>query len=480
MLRRALLTTFAIAMSATAARADYGFQDAFPLLPTFTEPLAVQDPFDGTDRLFVLEKQGTIRVFANDPGASNAPVFLDLADSVTNVWESGALDVVFHPNYESNGYFYVTYITKDPLRWRLSRFHVSANPNVADPNSELTILEVPETNLYHKGGCLVFDANGDLFVSIGDDGWHTDAQDRSKIKGKLLHIDVDHPAGGKNYGIPANNPYAGNTQGYLEEVWAYGFRNPWRFSIDAPTGRIWLGDVGENVWEEINIVKKGRNYGWSAVEGPDCWYPPECDTVGLNIDMPLHAYAHTSEYGGSVIGGIVYRGTRIPSLNGFYIYADNSAGEAWGLVWNGVAPPTNYLLNVPPEPQTYRFDDISADKDKELFFSSFINGRIWQMVLVPSGVGDKGTPAMGSLMVHPNPFAGEARIRYDAPAASSVEVYDVHGRLVRRIAGDVKGQGEITWDGRNSAGAASASGVYFVRMTHHGRSIASQRVVLLK
>jgi glucose/arabinose dehydrogenase len=398
---------------------------------------------------------------------------------VTNVWESGLLGFAFHPDYENNGYFYVVYITKEPLRWKLSRFSVSANPNVANPASEVSFLEIPQTNLYHKGGCLVFGADGYLYVSVGEDGWHTDAIDLTRLKGKLLRIDVDNPSGGNNYGIPPTNPYAGNTQGYREEIWAYGFRNPWRFAIDEWTGRLWLADVGNDVWEEINLVKKGRNYGWSRMEGPDCLYPPVCDTTGLNIELPFHAYPHTSEWGGAVIGGNVYRGTRLPSLNGFYLYTDHAAGEVWGLVWDGVNPPNNYLLAT-PAPQAYRFADICTDKDKEMFWASYINGRIWQIALVPSGVGSDAPPATSSLLVHPNPFAGEARIRYTAHAPASLEIYDVRGRLVRRIADEVKGEGEAVWDGRNSAGEASASGVYFVRLSANGGVVATRQVVLLK
>ena len=477
MTHRALIAAMALALTAGSAGADYTFQNAFPLLPPFAEPVDIQDPRDGSDRLFVLEKEGRLRVFNNDPAATSAGVFLDIADSVSNEATSGLLGFAFHPDYESNGYLYVVYVTKEPLRTKLSRFSVSADPNVAERASELSVLEIRQNTLNHKAGGLVFGPDGLLHMSVGEDLYSHNARDLTNLKGKLLRIDVNAPSAGKNYSIPPTNPFAGNEQGKREEIWAYGFRNPWRFSFDAVTGRLWLADVGQFTWEEINIVKKGRDYGWPAMEGTKCFYPPVCDTVGFNIDLPLYEYAHTSEYGAAVVGGHVYRGARLPSLNGSYIYTDNSTDEVWGLTYDGVNPPTNQLLYVPPTPQTHGFVAISTDKDRELFFASYFNGSIWQIVLVPSGVDP--TPAVASLLIHPNPFAGETRIRYASPRPASLAVYDVGGRLVRRLAGEAH-EGEITWDGRDATGRRSASGVYFVRLTQDEGTVASRRVVLLK
>jgi glucose/arabinose dehydrogenase len=479
MLHRTLVSTLVLVLMAASASADYTIEDAFPMLPALTEPVDLQDPLDGTDRLFVVEKAGTIRVFDNDPAVNSGTLFLSVVDSVTNQWESGLLGLAFHPNYENNGYFYVTYVTKDPMRTKLSRFSVSGNPDVADPASELSLLEIRQFQLYHKAGGLVFGPDGYLYMTTGEDGSINESQSLTSLKGKLLRIDVDNPSGGKNYGIPPDNPFAGNPSGYREEIWAYGFRNPWRFSFDEWTGRLWVGDVGLDTWEEIDLIKKGRNYGWPRMEGTMCIYPPVCDTTGLNIDLPFYEYPHTSEYGGAITGGYVYRGTRLPALHGWYVYADYTASEMFALLWDGVNPPVNKMLYAEPLPPFFRPTDFCEDKDRELFFPGYNVGRIFQLVQIPSAAGET-RPVTPLLSVHPNPFAGEARIRYTSPSAADLEVYDVRGRLVWRAAGKVRGSGEATWDGKDLAGHASASGVYFVRLTGDGGAVAARRLVLVK
>jgi len=477
---RVVFAALILAAAASPAFSAYGVENAFPNLPLFTEPIDVEDPMDGTDRLFVIEKEGRIRVFQNDPSVSSAGTFLTLVDSVTNIWESGLLGLTFHPNYENNGYFYVIYVSKAPMRTILARYSVSGNPDVADPTSHFRLLEIPQINLYHKGGGLVFGPDGYLYVSLGEDGQINDSQNLSSLKGKLLRLDVDSPSGGLNYGIPPDNPFAGNLQGWREEIWAFGFRNPWRFSIDPMTGRLWLGDVGLDTYEEIDLVKKGRNYGWPRLEGTMCAYPPVCDTTGLNIDLPLHQYPHTSPWGAAVMGGHVYHGTRTPSLVGMYIFTDHSSGEMWGLEYDGVNPPFRRFLYAAPNPQIFRIADFCVDKDNELFFSSYINGRIHQLTEILTAVGAPPPGAAGMVSVHPNPFAGETRIRYASPGRASLEIFDVQGRFVRRLVDRSAGNGEVAWDGRDHSGQPTASGVYFARLAIEGKVVASRRVVLLK
>jgi len=471
----ATILILAVLLIPGAVRATYVFV-AFPKLPTFSFPIGVEDPMDGTDRLFILKRTGSIYVIKNDATVTTPGLFLDLGALLTTSVEGGLLGLAFHPNYENNRFFYVTYTATNPIREVLARYSADpANPNVALPGSQLVILEIPKTNLYHNGGRITFGPDGYLYWSLGEDGIAHFAQDLTQWNGKLLRIDVDHPSGGKQYGIPASNPFAGNGGGFHEEIWAYGFRNPWRFSFDPPTGRLWLGDVGEDSWEEINIVRKGRNYGWPRMEGNDCFSPSACDTAGLNIVPPLYTYPHIGS--ASITGGFVYRGPTIPSLVGKYIYADYITGDLSALSWDGVNPPTNTLLTS--------VDNISSfgvDKSGELFMASF-DGHIYRLFATPTSVP---TPpvSISTITAAPNPFASSTHIAFTAPVSTrvSLDVFDVAGRRVAVLVSDqiARGPGAVEWNGRDSGGHRLGSGVYFVRLSLNGSAVETQRVTLLK
>jgi hypothetical protein len=355
----------------------------------------------------------------------------------------------------------------------LARYSVDpSNPDAALPGSALVILEIPKTNLYHNGGCIEFGPDGYLYWSVGEDGIDYLAQDLTQWNGKLLRIDVDHPSGGNQYGIPASNPFTGS--GVHREIWAFGFRNPWRFSFDPPTGRLWLGDVGENSWEEINIVRKGRNYGWPRVEASECLDPNPCDTSGLNIVLPLYTYPHVGS--ASITGGFVYRGPTIPSLVGKYIYADYITGDVSALSWDGVNPPTNALLN-----SVANVSSFGVDKNGELFMASF-DGNIYRLFATTTAVR---TPALaGAVSIGPNPFASTTNISVDLAASARVDltVYDVSGRRVATLmnAHAARGLHNTTWNGRDEAGHALVSGVYFVRLSLNGNAVETHRVTLVK
>lgn len=252
----------------------YSMTDAFPNL-TFDQPVDLRNAGDGSDRLFVVEQAGLIRVFDNDAAEDTLTTFLDISGPVSCCGELGLLGLVFHPEYETNGYFYVFYTTSggSPYRDRLSRFQVSAgDPNVADPASERILLEFDDEFGNHNGGGLAFGDDGYLYVSTGDEGDGGDpnenAQDREEYFGKMLRLDVNQNVDVVPYhGIPADNPFVGNSRGYLEEIYAWGFRNPWRISFDSVTDRLWVADVGQSSFEEINVVEIGKNYGWDCREG---------------------------------------------------------------------------------------------------------------------------------------------------------------------------------------------------------------------
>src|SRR4030067_562723 len=293
-------------------QSDYVVEVAAQIL-TFTQPVGIVSPSDGTSRLFVFEQTGVIRVFQNSRSVASSSVFLDISSRVLYGGEQGLLGLAFHPNYAVNGYFYVDYVAANPTRTVIARYSVSvSNPNQALSNSELILLEITQPFPNHKGGQLAFGADGYLYIGMGDGGSAGDplgnGQNRASLLGKILRIDVNSPSQGRNYSIPSDNPYAGNTLGYREEIYAYGFRNPWRFSFDQLTGRLWVADVGQNEREEIDIVAKGKNYGWNIMEGTLTY--SSGSQVGL--ELPVWEYSHAE--GIAVIGGYLYRGTNLTGL----------------------------------------------------------------------------------------------------------------------------------------------------------------------
>jgi hypothetical protein len=476
--RVALVLALVPAAPAGLAAATY-VGPAFPSLPDFLQPMDVEDPRDGTDRLFVVERDGRVYVIENDPGVATRTLFLDIADSVTTVTEGGLLSLAFHPDYEDNRFLYVVYTIESPRRTVLARFTAdAADPDACDRATEYRILEVPQDYLHHKGGCLAFGADGTLFLSLGDDGQPAQGQDLTRLEGKLLRIDVDQPAGGLRYGIPPDNPFAGNPSGWREEIYAFGFRNPWRFSIDAVTGSIWLGDVGQNSFEEIDIVRRGRNYGWPRMEGTMCYSPSVCDTTGLDIDLPVFEYPHTG--GASITGGYVYRGPTQTGLAGRYLYADYITGDIWALDYDGVDPPVNELIHGAAAPGL--ISSFGEDRDGELYFTSF-DGSVYRFFETATAAP---TPAPGGALhsLHPNPFHGTAAIEFTvaAPSHAALEVFDVRGRRVAVLVDRplAAGAHRAWWNGRDGGGLAVAAGVYFCRLTVAGAPAGARRLVLLR
>ncbi len=289
-------------------------------------PLFLTGPASDPSRLFVVEKGGRIRILRNDsllPGA-----FLDLSASVSTGGEQGLLGLAFHPQYTQNRVFVVHY-TDLQGDTRISTFRASANPEVADAASERVILAVDQPFANHNGGMIVFGPDGRLYIGLGDGGSGGDpqgnGQNRNVLLGKLLRLAV---ADDGTASVPADNPFAAQT-GTRPEIWSYGLRNPWRFSFDRANGDLYLGDVGQNAEEEIDVVTaaaqsgRGANFGWNIVEGTSCFSPStNCNRTGLV--PPVLVYDHGQ--GCSVTGGYVYRGAAIPSLAGHYFYADYCAG----------------------------------------------------------------------------------------------------------------------------------------------------------
>ena len=344
-------------------------QEAFPSL-TFTRPVDFQHAGDNSDRVFVVEQRGVISVFQNNPGANQKSDFLAIESKVDDSGnEEGLLGLAFHPDYQNNGYFYVNYTAENPNRTVISRFSVSSSdPNKADPASELVLLEYDQPYSNHNGGQVSFGPDGYLYIAAGDGGSGGDpkenGQNKKTLLGSILRIDVNQPSSAGNYSIPADNPFANNTEGFREEIYAYGFRNPWRFSFDSANGQLWVGDVGQNKYEEIDIVKKGGNYGWNTMEGLHCFKPADCDMMGL--ELPVWEYDHTKG-DISITGGFVYHGTAVKELEGLYIYADYVSGKIWSLDLSDPSNPINTeLLNA-----DFPISSFGVDKNQELYICGF-------------------------------------------------------------------------------------------------------------
>ena len=303
-----------------------------PVVSGLSSPVDLQATHDGTGRLFVVEQAGTIRIL--QAGALQATPFLDIRARVTFGVEMGLLGLAFHPAFAQNQRFYVNYVRRlgsGQIQSVIAEYRVSgADANQADPASERILLTVDQPFTNHKGGQVAFGPDGFLYIGLGDGGGGGDpfgnAQNLQTLLGKMLRIDVDRSAGALPYAIPADNPFVAGAG--LPEIWAWGLRNPFRFSFDAPTGRLFAGDAGQNLFEEIDIVQKGGNYGWNVMEGLHCFNPAMgCDMAGLML--PIAEYGHSE--GTAVIGGYVYRGPAIPALAGSYVFGDFGSGNIWRL-----------------------------------------------------------------------------------------------------------------------------------------------------
>lgn len=337
----------------------------------------------GDDRLYVTERDGTVRLVNTDGTVDSTP-FLNIEDLVASCGgncEIGLLGLAFHPDFATNGFFYVNYTAEGGGDTHVSRFSVSAaNPNVADPGSEVILLDIPQPFSNHNGGCSKFGPDGYLYIGMGDGGSGGDpmdlSQNRQSLLGKMLRIDVDS---GSPYAVPADNPFVGDDE-TLDEIWSIGLRNPWRFSFDRETGDMWIGDVGQNEWEEIDYEPAGTgglNYGWRCKEGFENFNTAGCPPDSELTD-PVHVYSTTNGFGDgcSVTGGFVYRGCDYPELYGKYIYGDFCSSRIWAITNNGDGTFTNTeLLN-------YDNNEISGfgeDNNGELYMAALNDGKIFKI-----------------------------------------------------------------------------------------------------
>ena len=350
-----------------------------------SSPIGVETPNDGTGRLFVLEQGGRIHIIQN--GALVATPFLDVSSKTGFVsgGELGLLGLAFHPGFSANHRFFVYYTrsVSGQIQSVFSEYAASAaNPNLADASSERILLVVNQPFDNHNGGQMAFGPDGFLYLGLGDGGSEgcpspCESQNLQTLLGKILRIDVNGAfAPGKQYAIPPDNPFASG--GGLPEIWAYGLRNPWRFSFDRGTGKLFAGDVGQDSFEEVDIITKGGNFGWNIMEASHC-YPPGsmCNTAGLIL--PIMEYAHNAAGGEAIIGGFVYHGSAIRSLVGDYVFGDLSSGHVWAGVqdaggnWNQTLVLTHNLT----------VSSFGQDPAGELYLLDYGNGAVLRVVAGP-------------------------------------------------------------------------------------------------
>lgn len=478
-----------LAASATSADAQVRTERAFPNL-TFDGPLGlVHDGVHPAWR-FVVEQRGVIHVVEGTGEDAEAAVFLDIRDRVSAGGEKGLLGLAFDPDYAANGYFYVYYSTPDPHRSRVSRARGDLK-DLFPPGSngfadEEVLLEIAQPYGNHNGGHLAFGPDGYLYVALGDGGSGGDpdenGQDPTTLLGSILRLDVhgggsapDCGGAGARYTVPAANALADGPGGACDEIWAYGLRNPWRFSFDRATGQMWLADVGQNLWEEVNVGQNGANYGWNTYEGTRCFDGPCEDPPPAELVFPIWEYAH--EEGGhfqgcSITGGYVYRGPAAPELEGRYVYGDYCSGTVWALrtAASGVE---NEQLEIGPFSGLTSFGEDAAG---ELYVVQS-SGEIHRIVGGAVAVAEPAVPGQGLRLgpAAPNPFADATTLplHLAAPAPVRVAVYDVLGREVA-----------VLHDGPLPAGdhavgldaSALAPGLYVVR-AEGGGGVRARRVV---
>ena len=345
---------------------------------SFTQPLALLQAPGDSNRWFVVERSGVIRSFANNPNSSTSAIFLDIQGSVSSgASEAGLLGVAFHPSFPATPEVFVS-----PLVYYISRFLSTDNGVTRNAGAEEVILTVLQPNTNHNGGNLDFGPAGNLYIGFGDGGGAGDldgnGQNRNNLLGSIVRIDVD---GGVPYAIPAGNPFATNApcvQGFgnapCPEIFALGLRNPWRFSFDAVTGKLWAGDVGQWEWEEIDVIEASGNYGWNVREGAHCFDPPTgcADT----FTDPITEYDHS--LGASITGGYVYRGSAIPDLVGWYVFADFISGRLFAIPEDSVAGVTPVELSA----TGLSIASLGEATDGELYIVHY-GGTIHQITAAP-------------------------------------------------------------------------------------------------
>ena len=453
-------------------------------------PVHVTAP-DGDDRLFILEQRGIIHLYKD--GALLPQPFMDIRDDVmdpTAFSEQGLLGLTFDPDFETNRYFYVHY-TGNSGETVIERYEVQAgDPDQADLTTATTVLTHPQPYANHNGGTIDFGPDGYFYFGFGDGGGGGDpdenAQDPTTLLGKFIRIDVDSLP----YAVPPSNPFVGNA-GVLDEIWAKGLRNPYRWSFDPATGDLWIGDVGQSAWEEVDhqpaASTGGENYGWDVTEGTHC-YEPSSGCGADTFDLPIYEYGHDSGRC-SVTGGVVYRGVGVPDLQGYYVFGDYCSGEVWAILYDGnsITDTLDLTGDLNPDNRIEALSSIGTGGDGELYLvdrAGTTDGEVYSVTLDSSGIDAGGTGSrLGLGRPSPNPFgvSTEFALTLQEGGSLRVAVYNASGALVRTLVDELSPSGARTvrWDGADEAGKGVSSGIYFIMAETDGES-QTRRVGLVR
>lgn len=395
--------------------------------PPFSAPVEIKNV--GDDRLFVVEKGGIIKIL-NADGTVNSTPFLNISAIVNSVGsEQGLLGLAFHPDYPTNPNFYVNYtnLSGDTV---ISEYTVSDNPDIANTTGTI-LLTIPQPYINHNGGCLNFGPDGYLYIATGDGGDGGDPQNRAQnlnsLLGKLLRIDVDN---GTPYGIPADNPFLlDGDDNTLPEIWAYGLRNPWKFSFDSQTNELFIADVGQNEYEEINAVNStdsGNNYGWRCYEGDHNYNTSGC-SPSSTMTFPVAEYSHNNSgnFKCSITGGYVYRGTQQPSLVGIYFFADYCSTEI-GMLSNN-AGTWSYTFTEPFSGGNWV--TFGEDNNGELYIADRFNGNVHKITEDNLSVDEFDDE---TIKIFPNPAKSLINIDFSNQAGSiyNIKIYSINGKMV--------------------------------------------------
>ncbi|WP_419487280.1 PQQ-dependent sugar dehydrogenase [Chryseobacterium bernardetii] len=425
-----------------------------------TSPVEITNANDS--RLFVVQQNGIIKIIQPD-GTINPTNFLNISSKILFNGERGLLGLAFHPQYSTNGYFFV-YYNNTAGNVVLARYSVnSTNPDVADPNSEKILLNIPKPFANHNGGSIHFAPDGKLWVITGDGGSAGDpnnnAQNKNSLLGKMLRLDVDATG---PYNIPPDNPFVGNTIDGADEVWAYGLRNAWKFSFDITTGNAMIADVGQGAIEEINkmpITQAGINYGWRCYEGNTAYNTTGCPAQST-MTFPVAVYDHS---GGkcSITGGYVYRGTQYPSLQGKYFFADYCSNQIGILnTDNSITWTSAYSGNG--------FSSFGQDSQKELYVAGVESGKIYKITT-------------GTLNTHENDFPETIKI-YPNPASKQIFISGVKGKTTTAEIISAEGRKMLKTDNITNEKGIDISGltpgVYFINLKSGDYKSYSQKIVI--
>ncbi len=356
----------------------------------FSSPVLVTSPRDGSGRLFVVEQTGRIKIIKN--GATLPTPFLDLHSLITTGGERGLLGLAFHPNFASHPFVYVNY-TDVNGNTSIRRYTVGSNPDVAIPSSAFHIITIGQPYSNHNGGNLAFGPDGYLYIGMGDGGGAGDPQNRAQnvnsLLGKLLRIDVDHTSGSVHYRSPASNPYVGRTG--LDQIWARGLRNPWRWSFDRLTGALWIADVGQGRYEEVDRMTRngapapgrGANYGWPTLEGRACYRPSSgCSTSGKVSPLVVYPHVTSAADNCAVTGGFVYRGSAYPILQGGYIFGDFCSGRMWMVSSTAPSPTSTVQVWSTSARPSISISSFGEDDAGELYVCDLSGGAVYRITAV--------------------------------------------------------------------------------------------------